>query len=154
MPKHILLLISILTLSISHKIYAQGSLQFFQSRHYNCDIIVPPSIQTKIVDTIIVPAGHVLKIENDFLARYNVPNRTANDPLDIQYGSQGIIELVGANLGVGTIISRYYGVSEKSGGFPVWLNEGTYYLRLNHGLDLNSSRFFHYSVHGILFKIQ
>ena len=135
---------------------AQGNLTFVGPVHYTCDFFAPYSYANVRVpiDTIVVPTGHVVKLESDNICRVDFPN-----PVLLNGSNRSIIGAVDLKIsGIvkATILSNYnnfsYGYSTKIQSFPMWIGPGVHYLYFSNN---NESQYFaRYSLHGLLFENQ
>jgi hypothetical protein len=136
---------------------AQGNLTFVGPVHYTCDFEAPyintNGFQRVPIDTIVVPTGHVVKLESD-----NICKVSYNGPILLNSINQsiiGAIDLKISGISKATILSNMsYGnySASRVQSFPMWLGPGVHYLYFSN--NTQAQYLARYSLHGLLFQIQ
>ena len=136
---------------------AQGNLTFVGPVHYTCDFEAPyintNGFQRVPIDTIVVPTGHVVKLESDNICRVSY-----NGPILLNSQNQsiiGAIDLKISGISKATILSNMsYGnySASRVQSFPMWLGPGVHYLYFSN--NTQTQYLARYSLHGLLFQIQ
>ena len=136
---------------------AQGNLTFVGPVHYTCDFEAPyinsNGFQRVPIDTIVVPTGHVVKLESDNICRVSY-----NSPILLNSQNQsiiGAIDLKISGINKATILSNIsYGnySASRVQSFPMWLGPGVHYLYFSN--NTGAQYLARYSLHGLLFQIQ
>ncbi len=132
---------------------AQGNLTFVGPVHYINNFEAPYiSGPVRIpIDTIVVPAGHVLKLENDAISRTSY-----NGPLILAGAAHvivGAVDLLSQTSNYAAILSVYHYYTDQSQkNYPMWIGAGTHYLYFTN--NQQSQYLARYSLHGLMFRVQ
>jgi hypothetical protein len=98
-----------------------------------------------------VPAGHVLKLENDAISQtsYNGPLVLAGQNHTII----GAVDLLSPTSNNAAILSVYhYYTDQRQKNYPMWIGAGTHYLYFTNSKQSQSLA--RYSLHGLMFRVQ
>jgi hypothetical protein len=157
MPKEIkkILLAMAIAWAIIPSLKAQGNLTFVGPVHYISNFEAPytnVSGPVRIpIDTIVVPTGHVLKLENDAISQtsYNGPLILAGQNHTII----GAVDLLSPTSNNAAILSVYhYYTDQRQKNYPMWIGAGTHYLYFTNSKQ--SQYLARYSLHGLMFRVQ
>ena len=141
--------------AIIPSVYAQGNLTFVGPVHYINNFDAPYTNVSGTVrvpiDTIVVPPGNVLKLENDAISLIS-----NNGPLLLAGQSQtviGAVDLLSPTSNLAAILSMYhYSADQRQKNYPMWIGAGTHYLYFTNSKQSPFSA--RYSLHGLMFRVQ
>ena len=132
-------------------LHAQGSLTLIGPRHYEGNVSITPSIssiQTVAIDTIVVAANQILKLENEFVSKKSTTPTTSTHFLGNSLSP--LIEIKLAGITYGHVLSAPAGSHTRENTFPMWIGPGTHYIFISCPIGESGYR---YSLHGLIFSL-